>query len=112
MAKEESKHNIRTLLIMGLILTGVISAGCAVYWWGPGWELPGSKEVLTSGWNWSIYVDSKLGFSLMYPANWSNGVSKEGYLIFKGPADDKGHSPNIIVQAILPARFGWKLFKC
>ena len=103
----EEKTNIWTLLIIGLILTGVISAGCAVYWWGPGWELPGSKDVsLMSGWNWSIYVDSKLGFSVVYPANWSSRVSKEGYLIFKGPADDKGHSPNIIVQAILPAALG------
>lgn len=105
--KPESEHNIRTFVLIGLILVGIISAGCAVYWWGTGWELPGSNDAsFTAESDWVNYTNPKLGFSFMYPANWSSEISKEGYLIFKGPTDDKGQSPNLIVQVMLPAKLG------
>jgi len=102
----EEKNRYRALLIIGLFVVATVSAGYIGYWWGTHAGHPGSKEVLSPQPHWITYTDSKLGFSLMYPANWSSGITKGGYLIFYGPADDKGHNPNIIVQAIFPPALG------
>lgn len=106
MTKEESKSKpyIGTLLIIILFVVATVSAGYIGYWLGTREEQRSSKEVLTPA--WIKYTDRNLGFSMMYPANWSGAIAKEGYLIFKGPADEKGHIPNILVQIMRPASLG------
>jgi len=101
MTEEESKPKpyIQTLLIISLFIVATVSAGYIGYWLGTQEEQP--SNVLTPAWR--TYVDRNLNFSFMYPANWSGEIAKEGYLIFKGPADETGHVPNIIVQVMRPA---------
>jgi len=102
--KSESKPYIGTLLIIGLFVVAIVSAGYIGYWLGTHEEHLSSKDVLAQGWR--TYIDQNIGFSLMYPANWSGEIAKEGYLLLKGPADELGHVPNIIVQVMLPASAG------
>jgi len=103
MAKEKSKPYIWTLLLIISFVVATVSAGYIGYWLGTHAGHP-SDGISTPGWR--TYVDQNLGFSFMYPANWSGEITKEGYLIFKGPADEKGHVPNIIVQVMRPASLG------
>jgi hypothetical protein len=103
MAKEksESKPYIGTLLLIISFAVATVSAGYIGYWLGTQEQ---SSKISTPAWR--TYVDQTLNFSFLYPANWSGEIAKEGYLILKGPTDDKGHIPNIIVQAMLPASKG------
>jgi len=106
MAKEESKSKHRPyiwiLLIIGLFAVAIVSAGYIGYWLGTQ-EQP-SSNVSTPAWR--TYTDRNLNFSFSYPANWTGTIAKEGYLLLKGPADELGHVPNIIVQAMLPESLG------
>ena len=45
-----------------------------------------------------------LVFSFVYPTNWTEEIAKEGYLLLKGPADER--VPNIIVQVMRSASLG------
>jgi len=104
MAEEKSKSKlpIWILLIISLFVVATVSAGYIGYWFGTQ-EHYGDEDSTPA---WRTYTDRNLNFSFLYPANWSGAITKEGYLIFKGPADKKGHVPNIIVQAMLPASAG------
>jgi hypothetical protein len=102
MAEEESKSYIWTLILIVSFVVATLSAGYIGYWLGTQEEHP--SKVSTPAWR--TYVDRNLNFSFLYPANWSGQIAKEGYLIFKGPADEKGHVPNIIVQVMRPASKG------
>ncbi|MFZ2070451.1 MAG: PsbP-related protein [Halobacteriota archaeon] len=98
--KEMPKSRLGTLLIICLFIVATVSAGYIGYWWGT------RDDPLTSSPNWNTYTDKNLGFALAYPAAWRGEITKDGYLLFKGPVDVKGSSPNIIVQAMLPASSG------
>jgi len=102
MVKEESKSNIRILALIALFVVATISAGYIGYWLGL--QQQQGSQVLTP--RWQTYIDRNLNLSFSYPANWSGEIAKEGYLLLKGPADEKGHVPNIIVQVKLSASAG------
>ncbi|MHC1610374.1 MAG: PsbP-related protein [Candidatus Methanospirareceae archaeon] len=101
MAKE--KFNIWTLIIVISFVVATLSAGYIGYWFGSSKYQPLSTLANST---WNKYIDQNLNFSFLYPANWSGEIAKEGYLLLKGPADERGHIPNIIVQAMLPAGKG------
>ncbi len=98
--KEVSKFSIGTILLIGLFIVATLSAGYIGYWWGTRENLPASSP------GWNTYTDKNMGFALSYPATWRGELPEEGYLLFKGPADDKGHVPNIIVRAMRSASSG------
>jgi hypothetical protein len=107
MAEEESKPKpyIWTLILIGSFVVATVSAGYIGYWLGT--QEQSISKVSTPAWR--TYTDRNLNFSFSYHANWSGEITKEGYLIFKGPADEKGHVPNIIVQVMRPAKCRRKL---
>ncbi|MHC1610381.1 MAG: hypothetical protein ACXQTW_02070 [Candidatus Methanospirareceae archaeon] len=76
-----------------------LSAGYIGYWLGTQEQ---SSKVSTPAWR--TYVDRNLSF--LYPTNRTGEIAKEGYLLLKGPADEEGHVPNIIVQVMRPASLG------
>jgi hypothetical protein len=98
--KEVAKSRLGTLLIICLFIVATLSAGYIGYWWGT------RDDQLTSSPGWNTYTDKNMGFALAYPATWRGELPEEGYLLFKGPADDKGHVPNIIVRAMRSASSG------
>jgi len=99
--KSKSKTYICTLLLIVSFVVATLSAGYIGYWLGTQEQ---SSKVSTTAWR--TYVDRNLNFSFSYPANWTGEIAKEGYLLLKGPADERGHIPNIIVQVMRSASLG------
>ena len=97
--KSKSKIYICTLLLIVSFVVATLSAGYIGYWLGTQEQ---SSKVSTPAWR--TYVDRNLGFSFVYPTNWSGEITKEGYLLLKGPADER--VPNIIVQVMRSASLG------
>jgi len=103
MSKEESKPYTWTFVLILAFIIATASAGYIGYWLGTQEEHP-SSNILTPAWR--TYTDRNLNFSFLHPASWSGEITEEGYVLFKGPADEKGLVPNIIVQVIRPASLG------